>query len=86
MTPPEGLVARIRAEYGEMPGLRLTVSQAARLWQMDAGACEAVLQALVAEGFLKRTDDGSFITVPTTSKRPKPSTPPSRLPEARDDK
>jgi hypothetical protein len=39
MTPPESLVARIRGEYREMPGLRLTFAQACRLWQLDAPTC-----------------------------------------------
>jgi hypothetical protein len=45
-----GLASRIRGEYREMPGLRLTTAQAARLWQIDRPACETLLLALVAEG------------------------------------
>ncbi len=56
------LFFRIRSEYREMPGLRLTLSQAAHMWQLDARACEAVLLALVDEGFLARTDDGAFVS------------------------
>src|SRR5713226_5303881 len=44
MSSPELLAARIRGEYREMPGLRLTFAQACRLWQVDAGACHTVLQ------------------------------------------
>jgi hypothetical protein len=54
--------ARIRAEYREMPGLRLTLAQAARFWHMEARACESVLMALVAEGTLQRTADGAFVS------------------------
>jgi hypothetical protein len=54
------LVSRVRGEYLEMPGLRLTVPQACRLWHVDASACEAVLLSLMADGFLKRTRDGAF--------------------------
>jgi hypothetical protein len=41
--------------------MRLTVQQASRLWQLEPSTCEAVLLTLVAEGFLIRTRDGSFI-------------------------
>jgi hypothetical protein len=49
MSPLESLVARIRGEYREMPGLRLTFAQACRLWQVDASTCEAVLHTLLKE-------------------------------------
>lgn len=63
------LVVRIRGEYREMPGLRLTLAQACRLWQVDAATCESVLHRLVAEGFLFRTMDGAFIALPTSDMR-----------------
>jgi hypothetical protein len=56
------LFTRVLGEYREMPGLRLTLEQAARLWQMDLSACEAVLTALVADGLLVRTRDGAFVS------------------------
>src|SRR5260221_4617557 len=31
----DSLVARVRGEYREMPGVRLTVAQACRLWHVD---------------------------------------------------
>jgi hypothetical protein len=65
MASPELLVARIRGEYREMPGLRLTFAQACRLWQVDAAACEAVLQTLLSENFLVRTTNGAFMALPT---------------------
>ena len=54
------LVQRIRAEFLEMPGLRLTVRQAKRLCGVDHGLCEAVLDALVDLKFLARHRDGSY--------------------------
>ena len=39
--------ARIRAEYHEMPGLRLTLSQAARLFNLEPTRCARVLDGLV---------------------------------------
>jgi hypothetical protein len=55
------VVRRIRGEFLEMPGLRLTFEQARRLWRLDETACNAVLGALVDARFLARTRDGAFI-------------------------
>ena len=52
---------RIRGEYPEMPGLRLTTQQAQRLWNLDRARCEALLNALVDARFLRRTADGAFV-------------------------
>ncbi len=60
MQTDDRLLARIRAEYDEIPGLRLTFSQACRLWQLDDASCRAVLAQLVVEGFLYRTPDGAY--------------------------
>ena len=51
---------RIRAEFAEMPGLCLTVQQAARLWNLDLATCERVLRELVDAHDIVRTDDGRF--------------------------
>jgi hypothetical protein len=55
------VVRRIRGEFLEMPGLRLTPEQARRLWRLDETACDAVLGALVDARFLARTRDGAFV-------------------------
>ena len=55
------LIIRVRGEYLEMPGMQLTIAQAARLWQLDAPVCEAVLNLLVDEGFLLKTSGGAFV-------------------------
>jgi len=39
----------------EMPGLRLNLPQAQRLWALDPLRCEAVLEALVEGGVLACT-------------------------------
>ncbi len=57
----ETIVRRARAEYLEMPGLRLTSAQAQRLWGLDRRTCEELLAALTRAQFLARTRDGSFI-------------------------
>jgi hypothetical protein len=59
------LLIRIRGEYREMPGLRLTLPQACRLWQLDAATCKVVLQTLIEEGFLIGRQDGTFIALPS---------------------
>ncbi len=50
---------RARAEFMEMPGLKLTLCQAARLWSMDAATCAAVLAKLVDAQFLVQTRHAS---------------------------
>jgi hypothetical protein len=62
----DSLVARVRGEYGEMPGMRLTLLQACRLWQVDVSTCELCLQELVRQGFLYKTANGAYGAVPTT--------------------
>ena len=55
------LMARVRGEYREMPGLCLTVQQACRLWQINLTDCTRILDVLVAQHFLKRSATGAFI-------------------------
>lgn len=55
------VVRRIRGEFLEMPGLRLTPQQAQRLWRLEPRACDAVLDALVDARFLAKTRDGAFV-------------------------
>ena len=52
---------RVRAEYREIPGLRLTPSQARRLFAVEPSVCAALLNALTNEHFLVRTADGLFV-------------------------
>jgi len=70
----EDALRRVRGEFLEMPGLRLTAGQARRLWGLDAGACDALLASLVDANFLFRTRDGAFMRVeapaPTAMKLP----------------
>lgn len=47
-----------------MPGLRLTLPQAQRLWNLDARTCEDALGHLVELRFLARTLDGLFVRSP----------------------
>jgi hypothetical protein len=62
MTTPQNLLAvtsrshdlelRLRAEFAEMPGMKLTLPQASRLFNLDPVQCEGVLRELVRNGEL----------------------------------
>jgi hypothetical protein len=51
----------IRAEYAEVPGLHLTRPQVQDLWELDPWVCDALLDALVDAGFLRRTIDRAYV-------------------------
>jgi hypothetical protein len=57
---PDRFLPRIRGEYREMPGMRLTLEQAQRLWGLDRRTCEQALGSLVDEHFLTRGADGAY--------------------------
>lgn len=59
--PLDQLVQRVRREYEELPGLRLTRWQAQRLWRLDPNECEVVLTSLVRSTFLMEERDGTFL-------------------------
>lgn len=65
----EEALRRVKGEFVEMPGLRLTSAQAQRLWGLDGEFCEAVLGALVDAQFLLRTGDGVFVRVDSGAPR-----------------
>jgi len=52
------LKARARAEFLEMPGLCLTLSQASRLCAAAPEDCKSVFDELIADGFLSRGRQG----------------------------
>ena len=52
--------SRARSEYLEMPGLRLTPEQAARLWSMDRANCALLLDGLALSGFLRCDTNGRY--------------------------
>ena len=54
------LLERLRGEFLEMPGLRLTLAQAQRLCGIDPGCCKAVLDALVEARFLCLKPNGMY--------------------------
>jgi hypothetical protein len=55
------LMQQVQAEYAEMPGLSVTLSQARRLWAVDQGTCEEVFSRLGSSGVLRKTTKGHFI-------------------------
>ena len=55
------VLERIRADYLEMPGLRVNAAQARRLWGLEAAACDRALEVLQDRRFLKRLADGTFV-------------------------
>jgi hypothetical protein len=54
------LALRVRAEYDEMPGLRLTVLQAARLFGVAPDVAHAVLERLRQASELTCSDRGTY--------------------------
>ena len=59
----EDLLRRVRSEFVEMPGLRLTEAQVRRLWGLDQASCTALLKTLIDSRFLFRTRDGAFMRI-----------------------
>ncbi len=55
------LLQRIRSEFLEMPGLRLTPAQAARFWALDRHTSEQLLDGLTLTGFLFKNRDGAYL-------------------------
>lgn len=54
------LILRVHGEYDEMPGLCLTLDQAARLFGLDRQLCERLLAYCVHAGIL-RESHGRFV-------------------------
>ena len=54
------LLQRMRGEFVEMPGLMLTLSQAARLWSLTTPETKAALTELIDGGFLMRDPQGRY--------------------------
>ena len=54
------LAQRLKAMYQEMPGMRLSPADAARLAGLDPSVCRDILEALADVHFLKRGHDGTF--------------------------
>ena len=62
------LAIRVHGEYTEMPGLRLTVRQAARLFSVDPDVADAVLHELRQASILACSNDGAFAFIGAPSR------------------
>jgi hypothetical protein len=63
----------LRAEYLEMPGLKLRIEQVQRLCGIEQTMCKLVLDALVKTSFLCLTSDGTYVRLTEgSSPRPRP--------------
>ena len=64
---------RLRAEFLEMPGLRLTAEQVHRLCGVERAACASALDALVEERFLCAKPDGTYMRTSDGHARRRPA-------------
>lgn len=51
------LLARIRREFQDHPGIAVTLRQAQILWSLDKQHCTEALDDLTTEGFLRQVED-----------------------------
>jgi hypothetical protein len=54
------VLTRLRGEYLEIPGLRLTAQQVQRLCGIERMLCQSILDALVDGAFLSVNPDGTY--------------------------
>ena len=69
--PSEAMTAlsvRVRGEYRDMPGLRLTVRQAARLFGISPEVADAVLHDLRRASVLALSSDGAYSLIAEPSR------------------
>ena len=65
------ILERLRAEYLEMPGLKLRIEQVQRLCGIERTVCQLVLDTLVKTSFLSLKSDGTYVRV-TEGRSPDP--------------
>jgi hypothetical protein len=68
----EHVLSRLRAEYLEMPGLRLTREQVQRLCGVERAVCQPVLDTLVETKFLCMKADGTYARLTDGADVPRP--------------
>jgi hypothetical protein len=61
MVSRDALLARIQGEFHDMPGLSLTVPQAARLFALRADIASRILDRLNDECVLRHRSNGQFV-------------------------
>ena len=74
-------MARIRAEYLEMPGMSLTLEQVQRLCGIERSMCRMVLDSLVSMKFLYVNAAGAYARL-TAESTPRPQPAKAHLPVA----
>jgi hypothetical protein len=67
----QGVLERLRAEYLEMPGMKLRAEQVQRLCGIERTMCTLVLDALVKTNFLSLKSDGTYVRL-TDGSSPRP--------------
>ncbi len=68
------VLERLRAEYLEMPGLRLTIEQVQRLCGIERAICSVALETLVDAKFLCTKPNGAYARVTEGDiSRPRPA-------------
>ena len=57
----EQILNRLRAEFREMPGMKLKLEQVQRLCGIEPPLCKRALQTLVEAKFLRLGSDGAYV-------------------------
>jgi hypothetical protein len=74
MSTVQDVIARVRGEFLEMPGLRLTREQVQRLCGIDPAVSQLALESLLASRFLCVKADGHYVrTTEGAIPRPHPA-------------
>ena len=77
VVPTDALLNRIRGEFLEMPGLRLTCEQAQRLYGLDPALCQRALDWLVDARFLCVTANRTYARIAAVSDAPRSDSAPA---------
>jgi hypothetical protein len=72
VAPHNMMLERIRAEFLEMPGLRLKPEQVQRLCGVERAPCQRVLETLVEMNFLCVKPDGAYARLTDGADHPHP--------------
>jgi DNA-binding IclR family transcriptional regulator len=62
VTAGNTLLGRFRSEIRHAPAIALTVSQAARLFNLEQDTCARLIAALAEEGYVHVRSDGRFVS------------------------
>jgi hypothetical protein len=81
--PHNATVNRLRAEYLEMPGLRLKLEQAQRFCGVERALCQRALDTLIEMNFLCLKPDGAYARLTDGADHPRPHPAKADLPAHR---